>query len=31
MNKKITYEDLDNFLKPFFLDKAREHRKRDYA
>lgn len=31
MNKKITYDDLDDFLKPFFLEKAKERKKKEYA
>lgn len=30
-NKKITFDDLDGFLKPFFFQKAREYRKKEYA
>lgn len=29
--KTLTYEELDPFLKPFFITKAREVRKKEYA
>lgn len=28
MDKKITYDDLDGFLKPYFLAKARQYYKK---
>lgn len=31
MDKKITYDDLDGFLKPYFLAKARQYYKKQYA
>jgi hypothetical protein len=31
LNKKVTFDDLDDILKPFFFDKLREYRKRECA
>jgi hypothetical protein len=28
INKKIVFEDIDEFLKPFFFDKLREYKKK---
>ena len=30
-DKTLTYDALDDYVKPFFLEKAREKHKRDYA